>query len=280
MLRRVGRKSRSFPYATVTAILTIVTVSLVSVLGYSRTMAQTSGAGSVVGATICDSSSTINLSAPVSDSIVSIPTVQLSGIVQQASQIEVRIDDVFDGIIPISLGQTSFSSTIQLTAGTHTVKLTAINICSGSNAEVSTIVTYSPPSQVPSTGSNTPTEVDGGVANDVNVNTTNQPIGGAGVIDWAAQPLKEIAKWLNIQTDDISVNDSIATLSIHRAVVVAAGMTLAVVGLSPAVIIGVAQLPVISNIVPSGMALRRRSHQIAKSGRYIGFVILIGALFL
>lgn len=276
---RVERKSNilvRFLNALVAGVCAIV----LSLLPVGLASAQTAGAGSLIGATICGSSSSIVLAQPISDSIVTLSTVSLQGSVHQASQIEVRVDGTFDSTIPISVGQTAFSGSVELSAGTHTILLTAINVCSGSNAEATAVVTYTAPPEIPSGGggSSTPTNtgvVSQGVRPSLNSDSTNY---NPTVLDQLTQPLQTIAEWLNIGAGDVS-SPQIETMQIGQAATLAAGMTLAVIGVSPAVVANVVNLPVIANLLPF-TPTPQRIFFIARGGRIIGILLLFGTLFL
>ena len=246
-------------------------------------------AGSMVGATVCTNTSTITLDAPISDSIVTTPTVTLSGSVTQASQVEVRIDGAFDNTLQLNMGQTTYSGSAQLSPGTHTIEVTAISICPGSSGTASSVVTYEVPPQAPSTGGSTPTNVGGGGASGgVTVDSTT------GVSKPGAQeqqsgllqqiivvPLRTIGSWLNInQRDtDYAHADSIDTMGTARAVTFGAGLYLAVIGLAPALLAPVAALPVLASVIP-GATPPLRVRWLSRTGRIVGLLLLLGTLFL
>lgn len=245
-------------------------------------------AGSMVGATVCTSTSTITLDAPISDSIVTTPTVALSGSVTQASQVEVRIDGAFDNTIQLNMGQTTYSGSAQLSPGTHTIEVTAISICPGSSGTASSVVTYEVPPQTPSTGGSTPTNVGGGASGGVTVDSTtgvNKP--GAqeqqsGLLQQIiVVPLRTIGSWLNInQRDtDYARADSIDTMGTARAVTFGAGLYLAVIGLAPALLAPVAALPVLASVIP-GATPPLRVRWLSRTGRIVGLLLLLGTLFL
>lgn len=257
-----------------------VSSMLLGLLMTGQVAALTNGAGSVIGATICVNSSAIVLIQPVSDSVVSTSTVTLQGTVQQASQIEVRVDGTFDSTIPISVGQTAFSGSVALSQGTHTISLTAVNLCSGINAETSVIVTYSPLPQAPSSGSEVPTDAGGvikdGVGRVLDYNATNR---NPTMFDNLAKPLQNIADWLNVGIGDGTFQQGVTTMHIGQAAVVAVGMTLAVVGVSPAVVAQVVSLPIVSGLLPFTPTPQRILY-ISRGGRIIGLILIFGTLFM
>lgn len=278
---RVEGRARTFS-RLVNALVAGVSSMILGLLMAGQAAAYTSGAGSIIGATICVNSSAIVLIQPVSDSVVASPSVTLQGTVQQASQIEVRVDGVFDSTIPISIGQTAFSGSVELSQGTHTIMLTAVNSCSGISADTSVVVTYTPATspQTPSNGSEVPTDAGGVVTQGVtqgieNSATTYNPT----VFDDLAQPLQTIAEWLNVGIGDNASQPGIATMHIGQATVIAAGMALAVVGVSPAIVAQAVSLPVISGLLPFTLTPQRILF-ISRGGRIIGLLLIFGTLFL
>lgn len=246
--------------------------------------AQTS-ASTTIGATICAATSTITLSAPVSDSVVTSPTVPLSGAVTQASQIEVYVDDIYDSVIPLSIGQTSFNGSVQLTAGTHTIKVVAINTCPGSNGFDSAVVTYQPPSSgggsssgssgsTSSSGGSTPTQVGG-------VQIGGEPLSEGTAPSQAESPaplkaLEPILEWLNIKT-----SDSIGThqMSLWQAAVIAVGLYLLVVGMAGAAVKAIAAVPLVKAMLPT-QDVKVRIRWLSWGFRLLGVLLLLAVLFM
>lgn len=276
MLWRVDASNKTFG-RFINALVAGVSSMLLGLLVAGQAVALTGGAGSVIGATICGNSSAIVLIQPTSDSVVTSPTLALQGTVQRASQVEVRVDGVFDNTIPISVGQTAFSGSVALSVGTHTISLTAVNVCPGSNAVTSVVVTYSTQPQEPSSGSEVPTDAGGvqGVGPSLDSSTTyDNPT----VIEQLTLPLQTIAEWLNVGTGDAS-QAGIGTMHIGQATVIAAGMALAVIGVSPVVVSHAVSLPVISGLLPFTPTPQRILF-ISRGGRIIGLLLIFGTLFL
>ena len=276
---RVEGKIRT-RFRLINAFIAGVFSMILGLLIVSQAAAYSSGTGSVIGATICANSSTIVLIQPVSDSVVTSPSVTLQGTVQQASQIEIRVDGVFDSTIPISVGQTAFSGTVALAQGTHTISLTAVNLCSGTNIDTSVVVTYAPASQAPSNGLEVPTDaggvIKGGVGRVLDDNTTNH---NPTMFDNLTKPLQNIADWLNVGIGDGTFQQGVTTMHIGQAAVVAVGMTLAVVGVSPAVVAQVVSLPIVSGLLPFTPTPQRILY-ISRGGRIIGLILIFGTLFM
>ena len=244
----------------------------------SGILVSTVSAQTNIGATICAAGSTVTLTTPVSDSVVTSPTVPLSGTVTQAGQIEVYINNVFDGVIPLNMGDTTYSGSVQLASGTHTIKVVAISDCPGVNGSASSVVTYAPPPQTtPSTGGNTPTQISGGVV----ISTDKTKLPGEDKRDLLPEiltvPVEKTLDWLNIT----NVVDTAETkgLSIWRAVMLGAGMYLLIVGMAGIAIQWVVSLPPIAGLMtPMGTVGR---HRIVSWGfRILGLLIVGLALLL
>lgn len=115
-----------------------------------------------VHAIVCGDHAEIGVQRPQSDSIVTKPDVTLVGTVKQANQLEVYVDGALDSVVPLTMGATTYETTVHLAPGTRTTKVVAIDACQRANATASVIVTYQS-SVVESRGGQTPTQVGGGV---------------------------------------------------------------------------------------------------------------------
>lgn len=246
----------------------------------------TAQAGSMVGATVCTNTSTITLDTPASDSVVTVPTVPISGSVTQASQVEIRVDNAFDSAIQLNMGQTTYSGSVQLSPGTHTIEVTAINICAGSNGTASSVVTFEVPPQTPSTGGSTPTNVggsSGGVTVGSAANTGKEGVdsqqSGGLLQQIVVKPLDMVGQWLNINQNDYAQADTAASMGIVRAVTFGVGIYLLILGLGPSLVSPLAGLPALAAIIPGDTpALRVR--WLRRMGRVLGLLLLLGTLFL
>jgi hypothetical protein len=238
---------------------------------------------SIVGATVCQSASSISLAQPVSDSTVTQPSIPLAGTVDQANQIEVYIDGALDSIIPLTVGQTSFVGSVALSLGTHTIKVVAVNVCPGPNGQVSSVVTYEqPPNTSPSTGETTPTNV-GSQQGGETVSTKGGELpsdstNGEGTLfpKQLALPFQRFLGWLNINTGDTTESHG---LSIWRAALVAGGLYLVVIGAATTAVQMVAGIPVITSILPSP-TLSGRMKWVSWGFRFGGLLLVLGGLFL
>lgn len=246
----------------------------------ATTVSAQSSAGTTIGVTLCGAASTVTLSTPTSDTVVASPLVAISGTVAQANQIEVYIDDVLDSLIPLSVGQTSFNGSVQLASGTHTIKVIAVHNCGTTNGSDLAIVTYQPPaggnSQSQSSGGNVSTQVGG-------VRVGGEPLSG-GDSDSQSEiealsplkPIEPILEWLNIKTFDATETKG---LSIGRAIAIAAGMYLLVIGMAGVVIQLVLGMPFIATAFTSLSAVAR-TRLFSWVFRLIGLLIIILALIL
>ncbi len=248
----------------------VVAVTIVGVA--SKAAAQSS----TVAATICAPTSMVTLVHPVSDSVVTSTTVPIDGTVNQASQIEIRIDGVFDSVIPLAIGQTTFSGSVQIASGTHTIEATALNVCAGPNGTASAVVTYTPPPQTPSTGTGTPTTVEG-VSPVGSDGDAHQSTGGLSLLDQMIRPIREFAAWLNIDTG--SQIENVSSLSIGKAITMTIGMYLLVVGLAPTFLQWISSLPIFVHAFPA-ISSSGRMRRIGRIARVIGILLILIALFL
>jgi len=107
------------------------------------------------------SSAQLTIDTPPSDSVVNTPNVQISGQVANATQIDISIDGQYNSTVPLGATQTSYSTSVQLSSGTHTVSLLANDVCNNQDATASVVITYQPQT-TPGSGGDTPTTIDNG----------------------------------------------------------------------------------------------------------------------
>lgn len=106
----------------------------------------------------------VAITRPANDSLVNSGQMALEGGVSGVNQIDVLIDGNYDQTVSIAAGQSSFATTISMTKGTHTIRITASDSCGFSTVSDAAVVTYRPDGP-PSNGAATPTTVgqpDGG----------------------------------------------------------------------------------------------------------------------
>lgn len=87
----------------------------------------------------------LTLSSPVT--VTNMP-FELSGSVQDITQIQVYVDNIFSVTVPLSVGATSFSTSLIVSAGTHSVKLVGVSPFADRSPTASIAVTYTP-TQIP-----------------------------------------------------------------------------------------------------------------------------------
>lgn len=106
-------------------------------------------ANTTVDVFICNPNTTaqLTLDTPPSDSVTSHPTVAITGHASYASQIEVYVNDGYSKTIALANGITAFSTDLRLSPGTHTVTLTAIDICHSVHDTKHVVITYQPPTK-------------------------------------------------------------------------------------------------------------------------------------
>jgi hypothetical protein len=118
---------------------------------------------SEVGAIVCGTGSpgaAIDITQPNDDSVVDQAITTFRGSINNTSQIIVEIDGDYVSTVAIGSNQSVFDTDISLSEGTHTIKMTANDICGTMDASDSVVITYQPDTN-PSNGETTPTEVDG-----------------------------------------------------------------------------------------------------------------------
>jgi hypothetical protein len=99
-----------------------------------------------VNAVVCGGmqGASLTVEQPKSDSLTASSPIAFQGAVSNATQIDVTVDDNYDSTLPINPNQPTYQILINLTTGTHTVKLTANDICHVQNAVQTVVITYQP----------------------------------------------------------------------------------------------------------------------------------------
>lgn len=116
-----------------------------------------------IGVAVCGqdmTGSTIAINEPRDDSVINTSTVVLRGDIANTSQIEIRIDGNYSSTVAVGAEQRTFEVETALTSGTHTIELTAIDVCQVQESKDSVVVTYQPV-DAPSSGDSVPTDVGG-----------------------------------------------------------------------------------------------------------------------
>lgn len=208
----------------IVAVAKNLVISLVVPFGAIFLFAPTVFAQSTINTQLCQDSQ-LTISQPPHDGTVNNPVVHFSGTVAYSSQIEVYVDSNYSTQIPLSSGATTYASDITIGKGTHTIKLVAINHCSGSsNAESALVVTYVPAKVSGPTSTNV-SENGSKVDSSNSIQTQTQaPLSG---FDNA---LKSVASWLNFKVDN--QQESQSRLSVVRAITLAVGLIVSVFGMA------------------------------------------------
>lgn len=109
-------------------------------------MAPIASAETGVRAVVCtgDSQPTLTISPEINDSVLRVNTVNISGLVERVSAVEVYANTEYDHTIAIPANETTFATSVRLPIGTHTLRIEAIGICSGNNATREAVVTIIP----------------------------------------------------------------------------------------------------------------------------------------
>ncbi|RYF72752.1 MAG: hypothetical protein EOO39_11600 [Cytophagaceae bacterium] len=262
------RKSSFFFLAILFAALTLF-------FGGTPAHAQSSTS---VNATICASSSSVTISQPVSDSVVTEPVLTIRGTVKQASQIEVMIDDVYDGVIPLGDNQAIFESQLQLSPGTHTIRLKAIDYCQTADSVATVVVTYTQPPVSSSVGNQTDTATGDSQSQGVVIQAEakDAPESGRNLLLPAVilEPLQDILRWLNIASYDTQ-SSSHSQLSLPRAIAIGIGAYVLVFGMAANVVTAASTLPVLQ-----AFPVKRRLKLTGRVFRVIGLIVILVGLFL
>lgn len=266
------------------ALLAIAGVVIGVGLTTSSVGALTTSGGTTIDAIVCQASSSASIVSPVSDSIVTQPTVPLTGSVSQANQIEVYIDTVLDHIIPLTPSQTSFSGSVQLVEGTHTIRVVAINACSGTNGSDTAVVTYQPQTgggddepnaEVPVETEEGGVQVGGDPLPEEQATATgDDSTGEIGLSPIAV--IDPLLEWLNIKTADSGDTEG---LSVWRAIAIGAGLYLATVGMTVVVVQMVAGFPMLQGLLPAASPSLRKSW-VSWGFRVVGLILIGLALLL
>ncbi|PLS81518.1 hypothetical protein CYG49_01840 [Candidatus Saccharibacteria bacterium] len=109
------------------------------------------------------SQSSFTIDEPASDSVVDKSKIVVRGSVQNISQIDFVIDDVYDSTVAIGTADTEYSHSVSVGVGTHTIKLIGYDSCHQANHMKSVVITYQL-GGLPSSGSNTTTIVPGSIS--------------------------------------------------------------------------------------------------------------------
>jgi hypothetical protein len=177
--------------ATITKLLYLVGAGLAVI----ATASPVSAAPNLQAIVCRDTPASLTITRPQSDSVINESRVTLSGDVTQSSQLEIYVDDAFNSVESLPSGTTNYTTTIQLSPGTHTVKIVAIDSCQVANAASSIVLTYQPIS-TPSVGGQVSTSVAGAVTGLEEVSTSQ----GSVFERFVVLPLVTAGESLNLVT--------------------------------------------------------------------------------
>lgn len=156
-----------------------------------------------IQALICRSAAAIVISHPASDTVSAESGIVLSGMVQQANQLEVYVDGTLDTVVPLNAASTTYTASVQLQEGTHTIKIVAIDACQIANAESSIVVTYQPAVSQPSVGATTQTKVDDGSGVRIGPASVAQKSAPSVLPPFISRPLQVFSDALDLNADQV-----------------------------------------------------------------------------
>ena len=183
---------------------------------------QLVSAESNLAAIICDPSQSAELTVirPRSDSVVNTADIELSGDVKQASQLELYVDDAYSGVVPLSYNDTTYTTTVAIGLGTHTIKVVAVDVCQVGNATASIVVTYQNTTAA-STGSQVPTNVDGSSTTGQSVASNRSPLD-----QFILLPLMGLAQSLDLIAYDSTTPGQVQIANMFRFLIISAALLL------------------------------------------------------
>lgn len=138
MLLTVATKNHPF----VRARYAVYTTAVAVVAGLL--MALPVGATGVIAQVHDDLPGTFSIASPADGATVEAAELAVSGSLHNISQILVFVDGVYVSTVPFDVGAASFSLTIPLTPGLHTVRLSGTDPYLGVQVDHTFAVTYSP----------------------------------------------------------------------------------------------------------------------------------------
>lgn len=220
-----------------------------------------------IGAVVCGAGSpgaSIDITQPTDDSVVNQAVTTFRGTLNNTSQIVVEIDGDYVSTVAIGSNQTDFATDISLSEGTHTIVMTANDICGVQDASDSVVITYQPAVE-PSSGGITPTEVD----NPDQAVTTWEAIPPNDVFH-QIQQLPVIGSAVSVVADFAAATGLESTVSAGNAVVGVSRVGLTVVALT-SVVMASTLAPVAAQTIPGISEMFNVAS--TRSMLYLGWVI-------
>lgn len=153
---------RSF-HVNIAASVGVLVALVAGVLAYAPFV---SAQGTSVNTTVCNStapsSALLTISSPNSGSVSSTASINVVGTIKDLTQVQIIVDGQYSNTVPVDANQQSISTTINLSEGTHVIKLIGVDVCQIENPEYEFAVTYEPaavdsqtPTETASVGQNT-----------------------------------------------------------------------------------------------------------------------------
>jgi hypothetical protein len=252
----IVKRNNRFVYGA----MVVVSMVAMAATGHQAASANTTQ----IGVQVCGSANkaaSVDITEPLNDSVVNRSQVTLRANVTSASQVTVEIDGAYNGTIALGNNQTSIATDIALTEGTHTITLTANEVCGGPDASDVVVVTYQPESPAPSNGGTTPTQVGTTVTTEpVSIDQPDDDIVFAPIL----VPLQKVA-------GDFMMSSGLhATVQAETAAVGAARVGLTVVALT-SVVMASSLAPMALHAVPGVAELFHAPEH--HSLQYLGWII-------
>jgi hypothetical protein len=227
---------------------------------------------SQIGVSVCGANvppADIDITQPLSDSVVGQSPVTFRGTVANATQIEIDINGQYSGTFALAANSMTFEKDVTLMVGTNTVTMTANAICGGQNASDSAVVTFQPATE-PSGGGSTPTELDGSVTLD------GSPVEAEVIQDediaQVIEQLPIIGAAVSVVSDFAAATGLEATIAGNNTTVVAgtARVALTVAALS-SIVMASSVAPLAAQAIPGlSEAFNVHSH---RSMLYLGWIV-------
>lgn len=116
--------------------------------------------GTIIAALVCAPSggSVITLNQPLSDSVVNMPDITVSGKVTQSGAVDISVDGIHRVTANVDSATGNFAAVVPVSQGTHEIRVTSQDICNAQNGLAGVVITYNP-NATPSQGPRTPTVI-------------------------------------------------------------------------------------------------------------------------
>lgn len=182
-IRRILRRSR----------LALLAGACLLVISSAQVLATDSSINVGVSGSPAPALDVTNVSSPVTATTM---PLAINGTVSSLTQIQIYVDGAYSSTIPLTPDATSFSYSLNLNQGTHSVEFLGISAYTTTNPSVTLSITYTPASSgggttnPPSDSGGKPSGPDGVVIGGEPVeNGNNSGISGVDLPNWLYQPL-------------------------------------------------------------------------------------------